>query len=260
MLATALNKIGHQVIYVPYDPNYVISEATTGGNINRTLPNLVITGGITEYDKDMIEKNREAKADAQVKQGDYGSKYNYDGGASYKAGSSVSRIALDLGLLNYSTQAAIAGIQTSNAITVRKSSTGWGVGAYFQGCGLSFDYALQKKQGVYYALRLLVELSVLEALGQYFDVPYWRCIPGSQPNPAMIGRLVEEFNDLGQNDQLAYLKEYLFLNGLSADRIGRIDSQSIQSAMAKYQASSNSDLFIKLWSNVPIEEARKRNK
>lgn len=264
MLATAVNKIGSQVVYIPYDPNYVISEATTGGNISRALPNVVITGGITEYDKDMIEKEREAKADAQIQKGDFGSNYNYDGGASYKAGSSVSRIALDLGLLNYANQAAIAGVQTSNAITVRKSKTGWGVGAYFQGCGLSFDYSLQKKQGVYYALRLLVELSVIEVLGQYYDIPYWRCIPNSQPNQRMIARLTEEFNDLPQGEQNAFLKEYLFLNGYDVARGSRAltpqDSQAIQAATGKLQASSNAELFIKLWQSVPIEEARRRNK
>jgi len=264
MLETALNKIGSQVVYIPFDPNYVISEATTGGNINRALPNIVITGGITEYDKDMIEKNREAKADAQIQKGDWGSNYNYDGGASYKSEGSVSRIALDLGLLNYSNQAAIAGVQTSNAITVRKSRLGWGVGAYFQGCGLSFDYSLQKKQGVYYALRLLVELSVIEVLGQYYDLPYWRCIPGSQPNKKMLAKITEEISDMNEADQLAYLKEYLFFNGYQVDRgvrgITSQDAQAIQAAKSKLGASSNAELFVKLWSEVPIDEARRRNK
>lgn len=265
MLDTAINKIGRQVVYIPFDPNYVISEATTGGNINRALPEIVITGGITEYDKDMIEKSREAKADGQVQKGDYGSKFDYDAGAGYKAGSSTSRIAMDMSLLNYTNQAAIAGIQTSNAITVRKSSTGWGVGAYFQGCGLSFDYALQKKQGVYYALRLLVELSVIEVLGKYFDVPYWRCIDGAKPDVSMIARMTEEFNDLPQPNQIAFIKEYLFLYGYEGiDRNSRglspQESQALQAAMTKWQASSNTDLFMKLWADVPIEEARKRNK
>ncbi len=263
MLATALNKIGSEIVYIPYDPNYVISEATTGGNISRTLPDIVITGGITEYDKDMIEKERELKADAQVQKGDWGSKYNYDGGASYKAGTSVSRIALDLGLLNYVNQTAVAGVQTSNAITVRKSKLGWGVGAYFQGCGLSFDYSLQKKQGVYYALRLLVELSVIEILGQYNEIPYWRCIPGAQPNPKLLARVKESMSDMNPAELQLYVKNYLFLHGYDISR-GRAttqqDLQTIQEAMGKFGVSSQVDLFMKLWADVPIEEARRRVK
>ena len=45
MLITGINKIGKEVIYIPFDPNYVISESTTGGNINRMLPQIVISGG-----------------------------------------------------------------------------------------------------------------------------------------------------------------------------------------------------------------------
>ena len=264
MLITGVNKIGSEIIYIPYDPNYVISESTTGGNINRMLPQVVISGGITEYDKDMIEKNRELSTEAQIEQGQWGSGYDQDYGLGYDANQSVSRIALDLHLLEYVTQAAISSAQASNAINLRKSSLGWAVGAYFAGCGLSFDYKLKKKQGMYYALRLLVELSVLEVLGKYFDVPYWRCIPGAQEDEMLVTRISEEFFDLPSYDQEAYIKEYLFFHGEDVDRaspdVTSKDKTAISSAMTKYNCTTNSELFIKLWKTVPITEARKRNR
>jgi hypothetical protein len=264
MLSTAVNKIGKEVIYIPFDPNYVISESTTGGNINRTLPQLVIAGGITEYDKDMIEKSRELKSDVQIQKDQWGSSHDWDGGAGYKSGSSVSRIALDLHLLDYRTQASIAGLQTSNAITMRKTSLGWGIGAYFDNCGLSFDYSLRKKQGMYYGIRLLVELSVLEVLGKYFDVPYWRCISGAKPDQGMLNRLREEFGDLTEDEQRSYLKEYLFLHGYKVNRASsnfdQREEQILRQTMGKYKVVSNTELFITLWGSVPIESARKLNR
>ena len=121
MMTTAINKIGREIVYIPYDPNYVINESTTGGAISRTLPQVVIAGGITEYDKDMIEKNRELKAEAKIDKGQWGSSAQYSGGAGYDAGESASRIALDLNMLDYTTQTAISHAQTSNAILVRKT-------------------------------------------------------------------------------------------------------------------------------------------
>ena len=263
IMATSLNKMGRSIVYIPYDPNYVINESTTGGNISRSLPDIVVAGGITEFDKDLIEKGRDLKMEGQVQKGDWGSKYNADGGAGYKAGSNLSRMTLDLNLLDYRTQASLSGIQVSNTINIRKTNLGWSVGAYFQGCGLSFDYALKKQQGIYSALRMLVELSVLEVLGKYFEVPYWRCLEGAKPDEAMCTRLLEEFNDLQEPSQGAYLKEYLFLHGYdSFDRskgfFNESEKQSLNEVMKQQGVASNGALFMKLWMNVPLEEARKR--
>ncbi|MFA7230986.1 MAG: hypothetical protein WC071_06920, partial [Victivallaceae bacterium] len=264
MLSSSINKIGATVIYVPFDPNYVISETTTGGDIQRALPKIVIAGGITEFDKDLIEKKRDLKTKANI--GDnFGSNYNYDGGTSYKAESGVSRMTLDLQLMDYQTQTYISGVQTINSINLRKTELGWAVGFYFEGNGLAFDYSLSKKQGKYHALRLLVELSALEIMGRYFDVPYWRCIENATPDTRMINKLREEFEGLSTVQQYAYLKEYLFFHGvkgLERGTSGVSDSELtiIRENMKKLNCHDYAALFIKLWETVPLNEARKRNR
>ncbi len=261
MLISAVNKVGDKIIYVPYDPNYVLSEAQTGGNIKRALPQIVLAGGITEFDKDMIEKSRRLRSEVSIQEGDYGSKYNHDGGAGYSAEGGVSRMTLDLQLMNYKTQTYIANVQSINQVNIRKTKIGWSIGYYFQGSGGAFEYELKKKQGKYHAIRLLVELSVLEVLGKYFDVPYWRCVEGSKPNVTMVNRMREEFADLSDTQQLSFLKEYLFFHGYPglATPTGQLDQNILSSAMTKWQCKNKTDLFMKLWETVPIMEARKRN-
>ena len=265
IVETSINKITRQITLIPYDPVYYTAEVTTGGKIERTLPDIVIDGGLAEFDKDMIEKQRELKAEAKIKQGDFGSKYDQDGGAGYQAKSGISRLGLDLHLLNYATQAAVAGKQTSNTVNIRKTQLGWSIGYYFQGCGLAFEYQLKKQQGLHSAIRLLVEMSIIELLGKYYDVPYWRCIEGSQPDEAMCTRLTEEFNDASDQMQNAYLKEYLFLHGYQGiNRETRefdpAELKTLEEAKAKVGATTKTDLFMKLWMTVPIEEAKKRVK
>lgn len=262
MLSSSVNKIGNTVIYVPYDPNYVISETTTGGDIKRALPKVVIAGGITEFDKDLIEKKRELKTKADV--GDnFGSNYSYDGGAGYKAGSGISRMTLDLQLMEYQTQTYLSGIQTINSINLRKTELGWSVGFFFEGNGFTFDYSLNKKQGKYQALRLLVELSVLEVLGRYFDVPYWKCVEGAPPDTRMLARLKEEFEALNQAQQYAYLKDYLFYHGVpgierASGGVSDKELAIIKEKMKYFNCPDYASLFLKLWETVPLEESRKR--
>lgn len=265
MLISAINKIGNRVVYVPYDPSYVINEANTGGNINRALPKIVIAGGITEYDKDMIEKGREAKPEVSIQKGDFGSNYNHDGGAGYQAEGGISRITVDLQLLDYSSQAYLSGIQAINTINIRKSKLALGIGYFFQGSGMSVQYSLSKKQGKYYALRLLVELSVIEVLGKYFDVPYWECIKGMAPDNGMVARMRDEFEMLPLNKQYSYLKEYLYFHGISgfnreSPLMDSAELAKLESVMKKYNVNNNTDLFIKLWETVPLNKARERNK
>ncbi|MFA6101939.1 MAG: hypothetical protein WCV67_02105 [Victivallaceae bacterium] len=262
MLSSAVNKIGNTVVYVPYDPNYVINETTTGGDIKRALPKIVIAGGITEFDKELIEKKRELKSKANV--GDnLGSNYNYDGGAGYKAASAISRMTLDLQLMEYQTQTYLSGVQTINSINLRKTELGWSVGFFFEGNGFTFDYSLNKKQGKYQALRLLVDLSVLEVLGKYFDVPYWTCVEGAPPDTRMLARLKEEFETLNQAQQYTYLKEFLFFHGTpgierSAAGVSDKELAIIKERMKYYNCPDYASLFLKLWETVPLEESRKR--
>lgn len=254
MLSSAVNKIGKQVVYIPYDPNYIKNELALGGNINRQLPQIVIEGAITEHDKDIVSKNKGAEAEAMAGLA--------DGGAHYDTDASVSRLAMDLHLADYKKQAYFPGVQAINAINITKDKQGWGVAAYYMGCGLSFNSSVQSKQGEYAAIRLLVELSVLELLGKYFDVPYWRCMPGATPDQDMIERLKDEFSQLSPNNQYAYIKQYLFMHGYGSIRLNtpltQEDVNLINSAKGKYAASNNTELFMKLWETVPIEESRDR--
>ena len=231
----------------------------------RALPQIVLAGGITEFDKDLIEKGRELKTEVSIQKGDYGSNYSHDGGAGYNAEEGVSRITLDLQLLNYKTQTYMPGIQGINSVNIRKTKLGWGVGYFFQGSGMSFQYSLKKKQGKYQALRLLVELSVLEVMGKYFDIPYWKCIPGMPVDTAMVSRIREEFAGLDDARQNMYIKMYAYFHGetifdrqtssMNAAEMTRLDE-----LMKKNNCADRADLFVKLWETVPLNDAIKRNK
>lgn len=254
MASSAINKIGRPLIFVPYDVQYVIGETTTGGKIERVFPNFVIAGGITGFDQDMVEKEREVEAE--------GGWAGASGGARASAEGGVSRVTIDLSMMDYKTQVYFPGVITSNSILIRRDKLGWGAFAYYMGNGASFDYSLKHKQGVHAALRTVLEFSIIELVGKKFEVPYWKCIDGALPDLKMAERLHDEFGFLTEEQQALKIKKILFLHGFDVDRdvpkIQGHEEKIIRTEMNNKRCSSLADLYIKLWGSVPIDQAASR--
>lgn len=253
MISTGLNKIGKQVLFIPYDAKYIVSESTTGGQINRIYPDIVLTGGITGFDKEMIEKERKGEIE--------GGWAGASGAARYDVATGVSQISLDLNMLDYKTQSSFPGVLATNAILLRKDKLGWGVSAYYMGCGGSFDSKVKTQQGVYAALRMLVEYSLLEVLGKYFNVPYWKCIKGANPDLDMIARMTDSYKEMTPDQQIPILKKYLFIHGhkgidRKTNTLNAYEQQELSKAMRKYGASTNAEVMVKMWEDVNVDTAK----
>lgn len=254
MVSTTVSKIGKPLIFIPYDVQYVVGETTTGGNIQRIYPKVVITGGITGFDQDMVEKEREMEAE--------GGWAGASGGGRVSAEGGLSRVTIDLSMMDYKTQVFFSGVVTSNSICLRKDKLGWGVFAYYMGNGASFDYDLKHKQGVHAGLRTVVEFSLIELLGKMFEVPYWKCIDGAEPDLKMAERLRDEFAYLPEDKQALKLKKILYLHGYDVQQdvpvIQGFEEKLIRTEMNNRKCSSMADLYIKLWNSVPIEKSSVR--
>lgn len=255
MTAAAINKIGRPLVFVPFDAQYVISEATTGGTITRLYPKVVLAGGITGFDKDMFDKEREMEAS--------GGWAGAQGGGRLKASGNYSRITFDLNALDYKTQSYLPQVIASNSIALTKDSLGWGVYGYYMGNGASFDYDLKRKQGIHAALRNLVEFSIIEVMGKCFKVPYWRTIKGALPDDQMIARIANDFSEKNKIQQALIIKKFLFLHGFNGlnrqDYIFKSnEDEALKTAMRQYRVKNMNGLYLKLWLNVPVKTAAKR--
>ncbi|MFA6293859.1 MAG: hypothetical protein WC637_18870 [Victivallales bacterium] len=252
MISACLNKVGKQITFIPYDVQYVVNESITGGNIERVFPTSVIAGGMTGFDKDLIEKERKGELDAawagaQVK-------------GKYDAGTSVARLSLDLNMLDYKTQAYYPQVQASNSINLRRDKYGWAVAAYYMGCGGEFESEVKTQQGLHAALRMLVEFSTIEILGKYFKVPYWKCIKGANPDENLIKYIKDSYIDMTEKQQIAELKRLLFLHGYknidrNTDTLNEIELNALSKAKRQYGCTGLSDTLFKLWENLNTAES-----
>lgn len=254
IVSTSLGKIQGPIKLIPYDPTYVFTEKELGKTLDRTLPDLLVQGAITEYDKDMLEKKFEVEGDAEFGRS--------SAGASHDRGSSGGQLALDLQVVAYQTQQIIGGVQTSNKICVMKSENNTSLNLVVEGNGLGVKAGFAKKDGVHAALRLLVEISVLELVGKYCDVPYWRCIDGAPADPRVVEAYRRQLDD--DPNTPARLKLLAFCHGenidLQSTELNDAEKEIATKLRAKYAVTNDLDLITQLWLNVPVKESAQRLK
>jgi hypothetical protein len=184
-------------------------------------------------------------------------------GASAKGDASAGRVALDLQLIDYQTQTMISGVQTTNSINIFKTSSNKDFNIAIYGNGLGINGSFTEKQGLHAAIRLLVETSILELVGEFMNVPYWRCVEGANPDDRMISRFREQLVENPETTNIQ-MKVWAFAHGhpIDLDNITLNDEEKalFEKLKAQYQVSNDYDLAIQLWLNVPISEGAKRIK
>jgi hypothetical protein len=259
MVATAVNRIGGRVAYLPYNPKYLESELIIGLPVGREVPTLVIDGAITECDENMDHSELGVNADiTATHNGQEG-----DAGGSYGKEINLSRIALDFHLMDYQTSRLVPRIQSSIAVDVRTMKGGYDFAIQVLGSGFGLNRSRKIAQGKHDAIRTLVDVSILQLLGQYLQVPYWRCLPGSSPDKLVVRTLKEQFFSVPEQAQVAATQALLLKHGYAAVEItGILDKATLQAiqdvaARSNHQAPAriSPGLYSYLYVNMPINFA-----
>ena len=162
MVRTAVNRIGARVVYVPYHPDYLVSQAQLGAKFGVTMPDFLITGALTEFDRAIAGAGRVNSAGIEFGKGD--GKVTL--GADVKRTAIYSALALDLNLVSFATQQMVPQIQASNVVKVLNFSSEDNASLGFYGDAFGFKMEGKYLQGRHSAIRTLVDLSVLELIGK----------------------------------------------------------------------------------------------
>ncbi len=256
MVATAVNRLGGKIRYIPYDPNYLVNEANLRFPVNRAVPALVIDGAITECDENLDNQNKGVNADVFMSvHGEEGS-----GSGGYDSGSNLTRIALDFHLMDYRTSALLPRIQSSFGADIRTLKGGYSFGLEALGSSVGFNSSRQFSQGKHEAVRTLVDVSILQLLGKYLALPYWRCLDGAKPDPLVISRLKNSFILSPANRRLAtiqfLLRNFGYTNVSTNGVMDNATQQAIVDVASKsggeVQAEVSPALYAYLYVNRPI--------
>lgn len=258
MIKTAINKIGGKVQYIDYDPSHMSNMRALGYSSfnNKIIPTLVVSGGITEYDRSLDVRG--SGSDFGGEGTFQGQKIGLDMGDSEKE--SRSNITIDISLIDFQTWAMIPKMSSTNTVSVYSGMASSEIGFSIAAVTFGLNGNVKKVQGRHAAVRLLVELSVIEVVGRYLDLPYWKVLPNGKEDKVVIRSISKKFMRANDEDRIAMIQNALYLHGYDADMTGKLDAAT-KAAVDKYKNKSGSKvagyntlaLFKELYVNVPLE-------
>lgn len=230
MVRTAINRIGPNVVYVPFYPEYLVAQAQMGAQFGVTMPNYVITGALTEFDRALSGAGRSNNVSLEFGKG----KGETNIGVDWKRTAILSSLGLDLNLVNFGTNQMVPQMQAANVIKVWNFSKERNASLGFYGEAFGFKLEGKYLQGRHSAIRTLVDLSVLELLGKATNTPYWRCIPNGKPDPVVVANVRNAFNSMPQPMKIAMIQVMLQKYGQQVQVNQQLDEATVQAIRNVY--------------------------
>ena len=265
IMKSTLNSIGGNVIFIEYNPSYIQNQMVTGYSSfdEKLIPDVVITGGITEFDRGLETRGEGTDAAAEYEISKDGSdlpskKVGFDYGDDSKAGK--ARITLDFNMKDFQTLAGISRMNTVNSIEVHKAVREKELGITIFGQTFGMKGKIKKVQGRHEAVRLLVQASMIQMVGKYLVMPYWRLLGAdNEPDSIVSGSLERQFYTMSKTDRLVYIQEWVFLHGYDVDLTGVFDAKT-EAALQQFKPGFNSksidaQIFIDIYTSIPLNNA-----
>jgi flagellar biosynthesis GTPase FlhF len=262
IMKSTLNSMGGTVTYIPYDPVFMQNTAATGYTdfANKIIPEVVITGGITEFDRGLETRGQgnDASASAEftglpdwLPSKEAGIKYS--DGEKYN----VARITVDFNMIDFQTMSGISKMTATNTMEVVKAMANKEIGILIFGPTFGRKGSIKRVQGRHEAIRLLVQLSMIQIVGKYLGLPYWRLLgDDARPDPAVSDKLKRFFYRLSEPQRIANLQQWLFLHGHNVPINGVMDNQT-STALTQVAGSPavTVQAFERVYTTIPITHA-----
>lgn len=267
ILKSTLNSIGGYIKYIPYDPAYMQNMNVTGYSdfSEKLIPEVVISGGITEFDRGL-----ETRGDGT----DVGVDASFTNAPSWMPSNSVAlnygdsgkqglaRITLDFNMLDFKTMSGISRMNTVNSMEVHKGLREKEFGITLFGPTFGRKGSIKKVQGRHAAVRVLVEASMIQMVGKYLALPYWKLLgDGTEPDKVVVKQIKRYYYSIGDAERIMAAQQWAYLYGHKVRLTGQIDPitqaafQAIDPGFTPGSRVIAFNTFMKIYSDIPINEA-----
>lgn len=190
------------------------------------LPDYYIRGSITQMDDSAI---REGKG------GGLALPFLDLGGAK---NIQYDLLSMDMSVGEAASRRILPETSTANTMIISKEGKSGEAGGKIMKMGLSFNLDLSKSEGVGAATRTLVELGLIETLGRFTKVPYWKCLDISSNNPLMKDQAREWYDTASEKDRVLFYQRKLAGMQRYKGPIDGVMNDDFKSAVAEYQAAA----------------------
>lgn len=139
-------------------------------------------GALTEYDRIVDSKNSSINGAFEFGSGT--GETNLEATATRVK--NVARMTMDFRVVYASVGDVVNNSSSTNTVQVHQIGNDLSFGLSVDGNSIGYSNERSVVDARHKAIRLLIEWGVIEALGRYAYVPYWKCLPNSD-NPQQIG-------------------------------------------------------------------------
>lgn len=200
----------------------------TKGQNQMKIPDYYIRGSITQMDDNTIRKSSGFGLAASF----------FDFGLS--ADVAYDLISMDMSIGDAATRKILPQTSTANTMVIMKTGKSGEAGGKLGKVGFSFNLDFSRSEGLGATTRTLLELGLIETLGKFTQVPYWRCLDADVTNPVIREQALETFDTLKEPERITFIQRKL---GGSMQRYkGPIDGKmndTLKDAILEYQAQNN---------------------
>lgn len=212
------------------------------------IPDYYIRGSVTQMDDNTIRKNKGIGLFTQFFDVSTATDVAYD------------LMSMDMSIGDASSRKILPQTSTSNTMLISKMGKSAELGAGKVGkIGLTFNLDFSRSEGLGATTRTLLELGLIETLGKFTQVPYWRCLDADITNPVIREQALETYSTLTEVERVTFVQRKL--GGSMKRYTGPIDGQmnpALKEALLEYQAQNglvadgkiNFDVYANLMDDV----------
>jgi Domain of unknown function (DUF4384)/Putative peptidoglycan binding domain len=222
--SSAFRIVENEVDQIKQDTVQSIGQALINTDLMTvTPPRLYIYGAIPYIDQAVGKDQKSFGASAP--------RWSIGGGRDIEA----VTIALSMKLGDFKTKQFLPGIHTDNQITIGKSSTSADGDGSIRKYGVTFNFGRDYVNGNGAALRTLAELGLVELVGKWANLPYWKCIAVDQSKPEFQRELFEWYSRLAKVDLNRLFQSGLNHAGYYNGPIDGRENQDLREAVVRFQ-------------------------
>jgi hypothetical protein len=239
MIITSLSqmsRLSNAFRYIDYEVD--ISRQDTVQNMTAIMlnnnqmqlqkPALYVTGAVSFVDQNIISNHLDTGTSASRLETGYSNNRN------------ASLIGLDLHLGDFKTRTIIPGLDSANEVVIGNASQGLDLAGKIGSYGVQFNVGRDYTQGSGAAIRTLVDLAMIELIGKWSRLPYWRCLTLDQNHPELQRQLLDWYEASSPPAHARLVKTVL--SGLGYMKSQQIyepsNTEAFKSVLGKYQADS----------------------
>jgi len=216
------------------------------GDQSRVMPDYYIRGSITQMDDNSVRKNKGIGFSLPF----------LDLGVSKD--DAYDLLSMDLSIGDAATRKIIPITSTSNTLVLMKGGVAGEGGGKIGKVGLSFNIDISRNEGVGAATRTLVELGLIETLGKFTQVPYWKCLDTDLTNPLIRDQAREWFDNANEKDRILFVQRKLAGMGRYDGPLSGMMNVALKASISEYQAAAgliadgslNFELYASLLDNI----------